>query len=90
MLRDMRNYLILYHFKFTVIVSSAGSIFDISKYRDTCEVSIPIFSGIAILRYFWYRTPTDTSDTYDSYDTFDISRSSPFNDVVAKAQHHCR
>ena len=37
---------------------SAGSIFDISKYRDTCESSIPIFSGIAILRYFWYRTPT--------------------------------
>ena len=24
--------------------------FDISKYRDTCESSIPIFSGIAILR----------------------------------------
>ena len=33
---------------------SAGSIFDISKYRDTCESAIPIFSGIAILRYFWY------------------------------------
>ena len=29
-----------------------------SIYRDTCESSIPIFSGIAILRYFWYRTPT--------------------------------
>ena len=37
--------------------ASAGSIFDISKYRDTCKSSIPIFSGIAILRYFWYRTP---------------------------------
>ena len=40
------------------VPSSAGSIPKISKYRDTCESSIPIFSGIAILRYFWYRTPT--------------------------------
>ena len=37
---------------------SAGSIFDISKYRDTCKSSILIFSGIAILRYVLYRTPT--------------------------------
>ena len=28
---------------------SAGSIFNISKYRDTCESFIPIFSGIAII-----------------------------------------
>ena len=31
--------------------SSAGSILDISKYRDTCERSISILDGIAILRY---------------------------------------
>ena len=30
---------------------SAGSILDISKYRDTCERSISILDGIAILRY---------------------------------------
>ena len=41
-----------------MVPGSAGSIPKISKYRDTCESSIPIFSGIAILRYFWYRTPT--------------------------------
>ena len=33
----------------SIIYISAGSIFDISKYRDTCESSISIFSGIAIL-----------------------------------------
>ena len=32
-------------------VTSAGSILDISKYRDTCERSISILDGIAILRY---------------------------------------
>ena len=61
--------------------TSAGSIFDISKYRDTCESSIPIFSGIAILRYFCIERPL--------FDTFDISipsifrylTSSPFDDV---------
>ncbi len=31
--------------------TSAGSILDISKYRDTCERSISILHGIAILRY---------------------------------------
>ena len=30
---------------------SPGSILDISKYRDTCERSISILHGIAILRY---------------------------------------
>ena len=35
--------------------SSAGSILDISKYRDTCERSISILGGIAILRYIEYR-----------------------------------
>ena len=34
------------------IPGSAGSIFDISKYRVTCKSLIPI------LRYFLYRTPT--------------------------------
>ena len=34
---------------------SAGSILDISKYRDTCERSISILGGIAILRYIEYR-----------------------------------
>ena len=34
---------------------SAGSILDISKYRDTCELSISILGGIAILRYIEYR-----------------------------------
>ena len=58
-------------------VASAGSIFDISKYRDTCESSILIFSGIAILRYFWYQTPTVQYHRYLRYLT-----SSPFDDVV--------
>ena len=35
--------------------NSAGSILDISKYRDTCERSISIRGGIAILRYIEYR-----------------------------------
>ena len=35
--------------------TSAGSILDISKYRDTCERSISILGGIAILRYIEYR-----------------------------------
>ena len=34
---------------------SAGSILDISKYRDTCKRSISILGGIAILRYIEYR-----------------------------------
>ena len=33
------------------VSSSAGSILDISKYHDTCECSISILGGIAILRY---------------------------------------
>ena len=44
--------------KFTVIIGvrvSAGSILDISKYRDNCERSISILGGIAILRYIEYR-----------------------------------
>ena len=36
---------------FIQYASSAGSILDISKYRDTCERSISILGGIAILRY---------------------------------------
>ena len=35
--------------------TSAGSILDISKYRDTCERSISILGGIAILWYIEYR-----------------------------------
>ena len=35
----------------TEAATSAGSILDISKYRDTCELSISILHGIAILRY---------------------------------------
>ena len=38
-----------------VVSTSAGSILDISKYRDTCERSISILDGIAILRYIDYR-----------------------------------
>ena len=38
-----------------MLLSSAGSILDISKYRDTCERSISILDGIAILRYIEYR-----------------------------------
>ena len=37
------------------VVTSAGSILDISKYRDTCERSISILGSIAILRYIEYR-----------------------------------
>ena len=65
--------------------TSAGLIFDISKYRDTRESSIPIFSGIAILRYFSIERPL-----FDTFDTFGTSTSSPFDDVDAKAQHRCR
>ena len=50
--------LVLDFFKFIdfsfVVGVGAGSILDISKYRDTCERSI--FDGIAILRYIEYRT----------------------------------
>ena len=34
-----------------LVDTSPGSILDISKYRDTCERSISILHGIAILRY---------------------------------------
>ena len=36
---------------FHLLRGSAGSILDISKYRDTYERSISILDGIAILRY---------------------------------------
>ena len=36
-------------FVFGTISASAGSILDISKYRDTCERSISILDGIEIL-----------------------------------------
>ena len=49
------------------MATSAGSIFGISKYRDTCESSIPILGGIAILRYF-----LSNASLFDIYDTFDI------------------
>ena len=39
-----------------VINTSAGSILDISKYRNTCERSISILGGIAILRSIEYRS----------------------------------
>ena len=38
----------------SIFGSSAGSILDILKYRDTCERSISILGGIAILRYIEY------------------------------------
>ena len=42
------------------MATSAGSLFDISKYRDTCERSISILGGIAILRYIErYRSTID-------------------------------
>ena len=39
----------------SIVHTSAGSILDISKYLDTCERSISILGGIAILRYIEYR-----------------------------------
>ena len=51
--------------------TSASFIFDILKYRDTCESSILILSGIAILQYFWYRMPSVRFDTFNTIDTFD-------------------
>ena len=39
----------------TCVCITAGSIFDILKYQDTCKSSIPILRGIAILQYFLYR-----------------------------------
>ena len=44
-----------YKIELKLIDGSAGSILDISKYRDTCERSISILGGIAILRYIEYR-----------------------------------
>ena len=41
--------------RLNIIDTSAGSILDISKYRDTCERSISILGSIAILRYIEYR-----------------------------------
>ena len=69
----------------TIVLSSAGSIFDISKYHDTCKSSIPILSGIAILLYFGIERPL-----FDTFDTFDTSTESPFDDVDAKAQDRCQ
>ena len=68
--------------------TSAGSIPKISKYRDTCESSTPIFSGIAILRYFGIERPL--------FDTFDISistksmrrRNIVVDDVVYGSYHY--
>ena len=48
---------------------SAGSILDISKYRDTCERSMPILHGIAILRYAEYRMWHTILVSYDSIPT---------------------
>ena len=42
-------------FLYSAVSNGAGSILDISKYRDTCERSISILDGIAILRYIEYR-----------------------------------
>ena len=42
-----------------LLLCSAGSILDISKYRDTCERSISILDGIAKLRYIEYRISND-------------------------------
>ena len=39
-----------------LVATSAGSILDISKYRNTWERSISILHGIAILRYIEYRS----------------------------------
>ena len=55
---------------------SAGSILDISKYRDTCERSISILGGIAILRYIEYRSISIDIDRYSIYRvSIDIDRS---------------
>ena len=40
----------------TYMHDSAGSILDISKNCDTCERTITIRHGIAIIRYIEYRT----------------------------------
>ena len=56
-----------------MVAICAGLIFHILKYRDTYESLIPIFSGIAILRNFWYQTTTVQYLWYLRYfDTFDI------------------
>ena len=39
------------YYSIIYVCTSPGSILDISKYRDTCERSISILHGIAILRY---------------------------------------
>ena len=53
-------------FRKKVLQSSAGSILDISKYRDTCERSISILGGIAILRYIEYMND-QSDDTWAIY-----------------------
>ena len=71
--------------------SSAGSIFDISKYRDTCECSILILMVSLYFDIFGIERPLfDTFNTFDTFDTLDILTSSPFDDVDAKTQHRCR
>ena len=50
----------------TDTASSAGSILDISKYRDTCRSSIPILGGIAILASIEYRSSTGRYSILDT------------------------
>ena len=49
-----------------IITISAGSILDISKYRDTCRSSIPILGGIAILASIEYRSSTGRYSILDT------------------------
>ena len=58
------------------MLSSPGSILDILKYHDTCEHSISILGGIAILRYIEYRSISVNIDRYSIYRvSLDIDRS---------------
>ena len=63
---------------------SAGSIFDISKYRDTCESSIFLVSNAHC------SIPSISSISSISSIPSIPSISSPFDDVDAKALHRCR
>ena len=68
----------------TSVYTSAGSILDISKYRDTCERSISILDGIAILRYVSY---IDQSNDIWAILIFVRSGISSFDTSIVTARH---
>ena len=70
--------------------SSTGSMLDIWKYRDTCERSITILHGIAILRYIDYqmrRTVLDDISKQCMYRTIRYLQKSSISKHFAKPRY---